>query len=131
MVQLTLPKNSKVTEGKTWPHRAKAGAEREYRVYRWDPEDDRNPRIDTYYVDTADCGPMILNTLIWMKNNSHWRITARRTPNPCVIWTSARNASCGMNGSRPRSTISRIFLCPNEAMLMAMTSGFACFRSCR
>ena len=39
MVQFTLPKNSKVTEGKTWPHRAKAGAEREYRVYRWDPDD--------------------------------------------------------------------------------------------
>ena len=30
MVQFTLPKNSKVEQGKTWPHAAKTSAEREY-----------------------------------------------------------------------------------------------------
>src|SRR6202034_707850 len=68
MVEFTLPKNSKVTEGKTWPHPAKAKAEREYRIYRWNPDDGGNPRLDTYYVDTGDCGPMILDALIWIKN---------------------------------------------------------------
>lgn len=34
---------------------------REFRVYRWNPGDDRNPRLDTYFVDTADCGPMVLD----------------------------------------------------------------------
>src|SRR6478735_7360195 len=91
MVQLTLPKNSKVTEGKTWPHRAKAGAEREYRVYRWDPEDDRNPRIDTYYVDTADCGPMVLDALIWIKNNVDSTLTFRRSCREGIC------GSCAMN----------------------------------
>ena len=43
MVQFTLPKNSKVTEGKNWPHPAKAKVEREYRVYRWNPDDGNNP----------------------------------------------------------------------------------------
>ena len=62
MVQFTLPKNSKVTEGKTWPHPAKAKSEREYRVYRWNPDDGNNPRIDTYYVDTGDCGPRTMST---------------------------------------------------------------------
>ena len=91
MVQLTLPKNSKVTEGKTWPHRAKTGAEREYRIYRWDPEDGRNPRIDTYYVDTADCGPMVLDALIWIKSKIDPTLTFRRSCREGVC------GSCAMN----------------------------------
>src|SRR6202007_15710 len=61
MVQFNLPKNSKITEGKAWPTPAAAQSLREYRIYRWEPEDGRNPRIDTYQVDTADCGPMVLD----------------------------------------------------------------------
>ena len=70
MVEFTLPKNSKVTEGKTWPVPAGAHETREYRIYRWNPEDGENPRIDTYHVDTHDCGPMILDALIWIKNKT-------------------------------------------------------------
>jgi succinate dehydrogenase / fumarate reductase iron-sulfur subunit len=91
MVQLTLPTNSKVTEGKTWPRRAKAGAEREYRIYRWDPEDGHNPRIDTYYVDTTDCGPMVLDALIWIKNNVDATLTFRRSCREGIC------GSCSMN----------------------------------
>ena len=56
MVQLTLPKNSKIVPGKTWP--APAGAKRttEFRVYRWNPDDGQTPHIDTYFVDRDDCG---------------------------------------------------------------------------
>ena len=64
MVELTLPKNSKVGEGKVWPKPAGAKGTREYRIYRWNPDDGQNPRIDTYYVDTHDCGPMILDALL-------------------------------------------------------------------
>src|SRR4051794_5567321 len=60
MVQFTLPKNSKVTEGKTWPPPARGRNLREYRIYRWNPEDGNNPRLDTYQVDLDDCGPMVL-----------------------------------------------------------------------
>ena len=56
MVQFNLPQNSKITEGKTWPVPAVAHNLREYRVYRWDPEDGKNPRLDTYQIDAADCG---------------------------------------------------------------------------
>jgi succinate dehydrogenase / fumarate reductase iron-sulfur subunit len=47
MVEFTLPKNSKLTEGKTWPRPPKATQVTEFRVYRWSPDDDANPRIDT------------------------------------------------------------------------------------
>jgi len=91
MVQITLPKNSKVTEGKTWPQPAKADAVREYRIYRWNPEDGRNPRIDTYYVDTKDCGPMVLDGLIWIKNNVDATLTFRRSCREGIC------GSCAMN----------------------------------
>jgi len=91
MVQFTLPKNSKIAQGKTWPHPAKTSAEREFRIYRWDPEDGRNPRIDTYYVDTADCAPMVLDALIWIKTNVDPTLTFRRSCREGIC------GSCSMN----------------------------------
>jgi hypothetical protein len=46
MVQFTLPKNSKITAGKTSPRSAGARNPREFRVYRWNPDDANNPRMD-------------------------------------------------------------------------------------
>ena len=79
MVQFTLPKNSKIGEGKTWPHPAKAKKERELRIYRWNPDDGQNPRVDTYHIDAGDCGPMVLDALIWIKNNVDATLTFRRS----------------------------------------------------
>ena len=39
MVEFSLPRNSKVTEGKTWPKPEKAEHVTEFRVYRWNPDD--------------------------------------------------------------------------------------------
>ena len=91
MVELTLPKNSKVGEGKVWPKPAGAKEMREYRIYRWNQDDGQNPRIDTYYVDTHDCGPMILDALIWIKNKIDPTLTFRRSCREGVC------GSCAMN----------------------------------
>jgi succinate dehydrogenase / fumarate reductase iron-sulfur subunit len=91
MVELTLPKNSKVGAGKTWPHPASAKDEREFRVYRWNPEDGQNPRIDTYYVDAKDAGSMVLDALIWIKNKIDPTLTFRRSCREGVC------GSCAMN----------------------------------
>ena len=91
MVQLTLPKNSKIGEGKTWPKPDGATNLREYRVYRWNPDDGENPRMDTFYVDMDDCGPMILDGLIWIKNNIDSTLAFRRSCREGVC------GSCSMN----------------------------------
>ena len=91
MVEFTLPKNSKVREGKRWPQPAGAQQTREYQIYRWNPEEGENPRVDTYYVDTADCGPMILDALIWIKNKIDPTLTFRRSCREGVC------GSCAMN----------------------------------
>ena len=50
MVELALPRNSKITEGKKWPKPVNEENTREFRVYRWNPEDEKNPSIDTYLL---------------------------------------------------------------------------------
>jgi succinate dehydrogenase / fumarate reductase iron-sulfur subunit len=79
MVEFNLPKNSKVSEGKTWAPPKGALTTREYKIYRWNPDDGANPHIDTYQVDTLDCGPMVLDALIWIKNNIDPTLTFRRS----------------------------------------------------
>jgi succinate dehydrogenase / fumarate reductase iron-sulfur subunit len=91
MVQFTLPKNSKVTEGKVWPRPAGAARIREFRIYRWDPEVGGNPRRDTFFVDQDDCGPMVLDALIWIKSNIDPTLTFRRSCREGVC------GSCAMN----------------------------------
>src|SRR3954452_22984330 len=91
MVEFALPKNSKITGGKTWPKPAGATETREFRVYRWNPDDGKNPSVDTYYIDTHDCGPMILDGLIWIKNNIDPTLTFRRSCREGIC------GSCAMN----------------------------------
>jgi succinate dehydrogenase / fumarate reductase, iron-sulfur subunit len=78
MVQFRLPNNSVLRNGHTWP-RPNSAAVIEFQVYRWNPEDGRNPRLDTYFVDAQDCGPMVLDGLIWIKNNVDSTLTFRRS----------------------------------------------------
>jgi succinate dehydrogenase / fumarate reductase, iron-sulfur subunit len=91
MVQLTLPKNSQIRDGKVWPKPEGATNLREYKVYRWSPDDDENPRVDTYFVDADDCGPMILDALIWIKNKIDPTLTFRRSCREGIC------GSCSMN----------------------------------
>ena len=102
MVQLTLPKNSQVEGGKVWPKMTtevetadpnvgEVAETREFRIYRWSPDDDANPRMDTYTVNTADCGPMVLDALIWIKNNVDPTLTFRRSCREGIC------GSCSMN----------------------------------
>ncbi len=67
MVQLTLPKNSQPTKGKTWP-KPSGDNVREFHIYRFDPDSGDNPRIDTFFVDLDDCGPMVLDALLYIKD---------------------------------------------------------------
>ena len=57
MVQMTLPKNSQMRTGKTWPKPETGGKMRKFQIYRWNPDDGENPRVDTYCVDTYRAGP--------------------------------------------------------------------------
>ncbi|MFC5069839.1 succinate dehydrogenase iron-sulfur subunit [Flaviflagellibacter deserti] len=91
MAEFSLPKNSRIKQGRTWPK--PEGAERvtEFRVYRWNPDDGENPSVDTYYVDREHCGPMILDGLIYIKNTIDSSLTFRRSCREGIC------GSCSMN----------------------------------
>jgi succinate dehydrogenase / fumarate reductase iron-sulfur subunit len=91
MVQFTLPRNSRITAGRTWPRPEGATRIKEFRIYRYDPESGENPRVDTYFVDLDDCGPMVLNALIWIKDNIDSTLTFRRSCREGIC------GSCAMN----------------------------------
>lgn len=97
MAEFTLPKNSRVTEGKQWPKPAAAKNTTEFRVYRWNPDDGANPRIDTYHVDRDDCGPMVLDALIYIKNKVDPTLTFRRSCREGICGSCAMNIG-GANG---------------------------------
>ena len=61
MVQFTLPSNSKITEGNNHKIKEPNESPKKLVIYRWDPEDDKNPRLDTYEIDQSKCGPMVLD----------------------------------------------------------------------
>jgi succinate dehydrogenase / fumarate reductase iron-sulfur subunit len=92
MVQLTLPQNSRVRPGKAWPKPERAGARsREFRIYRWDPDVGGNPRLDSYWLDLDETGPMVLDALIKIKNEVDPTLTFRRSCREGVC------GSCAMN----------------------------------
>ena len=80
MVEFNLPANSRIGQGKTYKAPAGAKRVREFRIYRWNPDDGQNPRMDTYEVDLDACGPMVLDALIKIKNEVDTTLTFRRSP---------------------------------------------------
>lgn len=93
MVELTLPKNSKVRKGKTWPKpEGSSKSLKAFKIYRYNPEEsDPQPRWDTYWVDTTKCGPMVLDVLFYIKNNIDPTLAFRRSCREGVC------GSCSMN----------------------------------
>lgn len=97
MTEFRLPLNSRINKrGKL--HKAAAGAKdvRNFRIYRFDPHAGENPRVDTYEVDMARCGPMVLDALIKIKNEIDPTLTFRRSCREGICGSCAMNID-GMN----------------------------------
>ena len=113
MAELSLPKNSRVQEdGKVWPKPEGATNLREFQIYRWAPlegDDVKSPekggdaanqplpRLDTYFVDMDDCGPMVLDALIYIKSKIDPALTFRRSCREGICGSCAMNMG-GVNG---------------------------------
>ncbi len=91
MVELLLPKNSKVGKGRHHPAPAGATNVKRFKVYRWDPEGAGNPVWDTYDLDATTFGPMVLDALIHIKNSVDSTLAFRRSCREGVC------GSCAMN----------------------------------
>ncbi len=96
MAEFTLPKNSRVGKGKTVKADGATNT-RDFHVYRWNPDDGENPRMDTFEVDMDSCGPMVLDALIKIKNEMDSSVTFRRSCREGVCGSCAMNIN-GKNG---------------------------------
>ena len=79
MVEPPLPKNSQPKPGKVCRSLkarrtpANSGSTAGRRI------DAENPRIDTFHIDLDDCGPMVLDGLLWIKSKIDATLTLRRS----------------------------------------------------
>ena len=91
MVEFTLPKNSKVCQGKKHYIAAQMKEKRKFKIYRFDPKNDKNPRLDEFTIDLDSCGPMVLDALIKIKDEVDSSLTFRRSCREGIC------GSCAMN----------------------------------
>jgi succinate dehydrogenase / fumarate reductase iron-sulfur subunit len=97
MKRFPLPRNfglgseSRIEGGRAWAAPASAKRVKTFEIYRYNPDWDWNPRLDIFEVDLDDCGPMVLDALIWIKSKVDPTVTFRRSCREGVC------GSCAMN----------------------------------
>jgi succinate dehydrogenase / fumarate reductase iron-sulfur subunit len=82
---------SRIERGRSWPVPSGAKRVKAFEIYRYDPDSGGNPHLDTFLVDLDDCGPMVLDALIWIKDKVDSTLTFRRSCREGVC------GSCAMN----------------------------------
>src|SRR6202163_2258037 len=93
MAEFRLPPNSRIDKSARKTYSAPAGARtvRRFRIYRFDPAAGTRPRVDSYEVDMASCGPMVLDALLKIKNEIDPTLSLRRSCREGIC------GSCAMN----------------------------------
>lgn len=90
MTSISLPKNSKFTNGNYYKGNNLKKLKK-INVYRWDPDKKINPTVDTFEIDLDQCGQMVLDALILIKDQIDSTLTFRRSCGEGVC------GSCAMN----------------------------------
>jgi succinate dehydrogenase / fumarate reductase, iron-sulfur subunit len=111
MSEFTLPANSKVGKGKHWPAPNDGVRVKSFRIYRWDPDKEANPSLDTYEIDLDHCGPMVLDALVKINDQIDPTLSYRRSCREGVC------GSCAMNIDSLKTGTSRITPLPHLPVL--------------
>ncbi len=93
MVEFALPKNSVLQKGKEFPVAEGVTNTRRFEVYRWNPDTGENPCIDIYHIDLDDCGPMVLDAILKIKNEIDSTLAFRRSCREGVCGSCAMNVN--------------------------------------
>ena len=104
MAEFALPANSKVKSGTTYKATEDAKRVKTFKIYRYDPDTGDNPRMDSYEIDLDECGPMVLDSLMKIKNEIDTTLTFRRSCREGIC------GSCAMNidGTNPLACLKPI-----------------------
>ena len=95
MADFRLPPNSRIRKGKYFAAANGSTNTGRFAIYRYDPDNGDNPRVDTYEVDMDSCGPMVLDVLIKIKNEIDPTLTFRRSCREGICGSCAMNIDGG------------------------------------
>ncbi len=107
MAEFSLPENSKISKGQHYPASSRAKRVKTVNVYRWDPDTGENPRVDRFDIDLDDCGPMVLDAIVKIKNEIDQTLTFRRSCREGICGSCAMNIN-GINTLACTTAISDI-----------------------
>ncbi len=93
MVEFSLPKNSVLQKGKEFSAPANATRLKRFEVYRWNPDSGENPQIDIFHIDLDNCGPMVLDAILKIKNEIDTTLAFRRSCREGVCGSCAMNVN--------------------------------------
>lgn len=68
-----------------------------FSIYRWNPDNPSKPELQNYQINLKDCGPMVLDALIKIKNEMDPTLTFRRSCREGICGSCAMNID-GCNG---------------------------------
>ena len=104
MAKFTLPLNSVVQPGKRFEFGEGSKNQMQVEIYRYDPENKSNPRLDTYILNKENFGPMALDVLIYIKNHVDSTLTFRRSCREGICGSCSMN----INGTNELACITNI-----------------------
>ena len=104
MAQFKLPKNSTVNEGTHHALPEPAARSKVFKIYRWNPENGASPKLDSFELDLDNCGLMVLDALIKIKNEIDPSLTFRRSCREGICGSCAMN----INGTNTLACIQPI-----------------------
>ncbi|KAI0261212.1 alpha-helical ferredoxin [Gloeopeniophorella convolvens] len=78
---------------------------KEFKIYRWNPDEpDKKPELQSYIINLNECGPMVLDALIKIKNEVDPTLTFRRSCREGICGSCAMN----INGQNTLACLCRI-----------------------
>ncbi|RWR83751.1 succinate dehydrogenase ubiquinone iron-sulfur subunit 2, mitochondrial-like protein [Cinnamomum micranthum f. kanehirae] len=91
-----------------------------FSIYRWNPDNPSKPQLQDYQIDLNQCGPMVLDALIKIKNEVDPTLTFRR---------SCREGICGscamtINGCNGLACLTKIDSSSSPAMITPLPHMF-------
>ena len=91
MAELTLPKNSRVKKGKSYPLDSESEIKKVFQYIAGIQKMMKILVLDYYEIDLSKCGPMVLDAIIKIKNEIDPTLTFRRSCREGIC------GSCAMN----------------------------------
>ncbi|XP_022740527.1 succinate dehydrogenase [ubiquinone] iron-sulfur subunit 2, mitochondrial-like [Durio zibethinus] len=117
---LERPYASETQAQKVEPKAAATPNMKTFQIYRWNPDNPTKPQLQDYKIDLKECGPMVLDALLKIKNEIDPSLTFRRSCREGICGSCAMN----INGCNGLACLTKIESGPSETMITPLPHMF-------